>query len=140
MRQGDLYTWGWNSNGELGIESKDKKVYAVPTLVDFKNDRGETIEINVKKVECGNSFTICLTGIKYFLKTCIISIKICDLLFLLLDGSFWGCGTNKYGQLGKLQQDFESTYKFIELNIQPLDFKTVKKFKCHEWGTAIITE
>lgn len=65
MRQGDLYTWGWNSNGELGIESKDKKVHAIPTLIDFKNDRGEPIEINVKKVECGNSFTICLTGIMY---------------------------------------------------------------------------
>ncbi|XP_070170523.1 RCC1 domain-containing protein 1 [Polyergus mexicanus] len=116
--QGDLYTWGWNSNGELGIDSKDKKVHATPTLVDFKNDKGETIEINVKKVECGSSFTICLTN----------------------DGSFWGCGTNKYGQLGKLQQDFENTYNFIKLNIQPLDFKTVKKFKCHEWGTAIITE
>lgn len=54
--------WGWNSNGELGIESKDKKVNAVPTLIDFKNDRRENVEINVKKVECGNSFTICLTG------------------------------------------------------------------------------
>lgn len=65
MRQDDLYTWGWNSNGELGIESKDKKVHAIPTLVDFKNEKGEIIEINVKKVECGNSFTICLTGIIY---------------------------------------------------------------------------
>lgn len=63
-----------------------------------------------------------------------------DPLFLLLDDGFWGCGTNKYGQLGKLQQDFESTCNFIKLNIQPLDVKMVKKFKCHEWGTAIITE
>ncbi|KYN39490.1 E3 ubiquitin-protein ligase HERC2 [Trachymyrmex septentrionalis] len=117
--QGDLYTWGWNSNGELGIENKDKKVYAVPTIVDFKNDRGENIEINVKKVECGNSFTICLTD----------------------DGFFWGCGTNKYGQLGKLQRNLENPYNFVKLDIYfSLDSETVKKFKCHEWGTAIITE
>ncbi|XP_011174441.1 RCC1 domain-containing protein 1 [Solenopsis invicta] len=116
--QGDLYTWGWNSNGELGIESKDKKVYAVPTLIDFKNDRGETIEVNVKKVECGNCFTVCLTD----------------------DSCFWGCGANKYGQLGKLQQNFENPYNFVKLDIQSLDPKTVKNFKCREWGMAMITE
>ncbi|KYQ50218.1 E3 ubiquitin-protein ligase HERC2 [Trachymyrmex zeteki] len=117
--QGDLYTWGWNSNGELGIENKDKKVYAIPSLVDFKNDRGENIEINVKKVECGNSFTVCLTD----------------------DGFFWGCGTNKYGQLGKLQRNLENPYNFVKLDIHfSLNSETVKKFKCHEWGTAIITE
>nr|XP_012222921.1 PREDICTED: RCC1 domain-containing protein 1 [Linepithema humile] len=116
--QGDLYTWGWNSHGELGIESKDTKVYAVPTLIDFKNDKGENVEINVKKVECGNSFTVCLTD----------------------DGSFWGCGTNKYGQLGKLEQNLEDPCRFVKLDITPLDPKTVKTFKCHEWGTAVITE
>ncbi|EZA52561.1 E3 ubiquitin-protein ligase HERC2 isoform X2 [Ooceraea biroi] len=116
--QGDLYAWGWNSNGELGIETKEKRVCAVPTLVNFKNHRGETIEINVKKVECGNSFTVCLAD----------------------DGSFWGCGSNKYGQLGKLQQDMDNPCNFVKLDIQLFDSKTVKKFKCHEWGTAIITE
>ncbi|KAL0129864.1 hypothetical protein PUN28_001850 [Cardiocondyla obscurior] len=116
--QGDLYTWGWNSNGELGIENKGRKVYAVPALVDFKNDTGENIEINVKRVECGNSFTICLMD----------------------DNYFWGCGTNKYGQLGKLPQNLESSYCFVKLDIRPLNLKTITEFKCREWGTAIITD
>ncbi|XP_032680006.1 RCC1 domain-containing protein 1 [Odontomachus brunneus] len=116
--QGDLYTWGWNTNGELGIESEDTKVHAVPTLIDLKTNKSEDSEINVKSVECGNAFTICLTD----------------------DGSFWGCGTNKYGQLGVLQQNLDNPRKFVRLNIGTLDPKTVKRFKCREWGTAIITE
>ena len=57
------------------------------------------------------------------------------------DGFFWGCGTNKYGQLGKLQRNLENPYNFVKLDIYfSLDSETVKKFKCHEWGTAIITE
>lgn len=56
------------------------------------------------------------------------------------DGSFWGCGSNKYGQLGKLHRNLENPYNFVKLDIQSLDSKTIKKFKCREWGTAIITE
>ncbi|KAH0956259.1 hypothetical protein HN011_004911 [Eciton burchellii] len=116
--QGDLYTWGWNSNGELGIGTEEKRVCALPTLANFKDHRGENAEINVKRVECGNSFTVCLAG----------------------DGSFWGCGSSKYGQLGELQQSSSNPCSFIKLDTQLLDSKTVKKFKCHEWGTAIITD
>jgi len=62
MRQGDLYTWGWNTNGELGIGIEEKRVCALPTLANFKDHRKEDAEINVKRVECGNSFTVCLAG------------------------------------------------------------------------------
>ncbi|XP_014487466.1 PREDICTED: RCC1 domain-containing protein 1 [Dinoponera quadriceps] len=109
--QGDLYTWGWNTNGELGIESEDTKVHAVPILINVNE------EMNVMSVECGNSFTICLTD----------------------DGSFWGCGTNKYGQLGKLHQGSGNPRNFVRLDTGALDPKTVRRFKCHEWGTAITT-
>lgn len=57
-----MYIWGWNSNGELGIDTKEKRVCALPALINFKNHRGEDVEINVKKVECGNSFTVCSAG------------------------------------------------------------------------------
>jgi len=63
-----------------------------------------------------------------------------SLCLLVGDGSFWGCGSNKYGQLGELQQSSGNPCSFIKLDTQLLDSKTVKKFKCHEWGTAIITE
>lgn len=55
--------WGWNTNGELGLTKQESKVVATPTLVDFTNDQDENIEVSVKKVQCGNTFTICMTGI-----------------------------------------------------------------------------
>ncbi|KAL2737934.1 RCC1 domain-containing protein 1 isoform X1 [Vespula squamosa] len=58
--QGDLYTWGWNVNGELGIPNGDAKVVAIPTVIDFTNHKEECIDVNVKKVQCGNTFTICM--------------------------------------------------------------------------------
>ena len=55
--------WGWNTNGELGLTKQESKVVATPTLIDFTNDQDENIEVSVKKVQCGNTFTICMTGI-----------------------------------------------------------------------------
>ncbi|XP_035739654.1 RCC1 domain-containing protein 1-like isoform X2 [Vespa mandarinia] len=115
--QGDLYTWGWNVNGELGIPNGDTKVVAIPTVINFKNDKEECIDINVKKVQCGNTFTICMMD----------------------DKSLWGCGSNKYGQLGQSRQKVTSSTIFFKLNI-PLDCKNIIDFKCEEWGTTISTE
>lgn len=60
--QGDLYTWGWNTTGELGFPTDDVKICAAPRVVDFKDEEASDLEVNVKKVECGNNFTICMTG------------------------------------------------------------------------------
>ncbi|XP_012264946.2 RCC1 domain-containing protein 1 [Athalia rosae] len=114
--QGDLYTWGWNNNGQLGINVDDTKVFATPTAVDITNKDGKTIDAGVKKVQCGNSFTICM----------------------LADNTMWGCGSNKYGQLGMLKSTLESSTKFVEL-ITGLDGNTVEDFKCREWGSVIVT-
>lgn len=54
---GDLYTWGWNSNGQLGIKSTENdavSVIAMPQLVEFDS--------NVKDIACGSRHTICLLG------------------------------------------------------------------------------
>lgn len=68
--------WGWNTNGELGLTKQESKVVATPTLVDFTNDQDENIEVSVKKVQCGNTFTICMTGIfKEKKKDIVISEK-----------------------------------------------------------------
>ncbi|KAI4503725.1 hypothetical protein M0802_001128 [Mischocyttarus mexicanus] len=120
--QGDLYTWGWNVNGELGIPNGDTKVAAIPTVINFKNDQEETVDINIKKVQCGNTFTICMTvG-----------------LFVIDDKSFWGCGSNKYGQLGQSREKLMNSASFVLLDIL-LDRKNIIDFKCQEWGTMIST-
>lgn len=115
--QGDLYTWGWNVNGELGLTSQESKVIAVPTLIDFTDDRNESVEISVKKVQCGNTFTICMTD----------------------DGTLWGCGCNKYGQLGQSPEKLPSSPKFVKLDV-PLNTDSIKDFKCSEWGTVLVTD
>lgn len=59
--QGDLYTWGWNTNGQLGI-TDHQKVIALPAIVDFKTEDGNIENERMTKVACGNDFTICLSG------------------------------------------------------------------------------
>nr|XP_003704761.1 PREDICTED: RCC1 domain-containing protein 1 [Megachile rotundata]XP_012143900.1 PREDICTED: RCC1 domain-containing protein 1 [Megachile rotundata] len=115
--QGDLYTWGWNTNGELGLPNQESKVVAVPTLVDFTDDQNKNVETFVKKVECGNNFTICMMD----------------------DGTLWGSGCNKYGQLGQLRESLLNTPKFVKLKV-PFDLKKIVNFKCREWGTVLITK
>lgn len=60
---GDLYTWGWNSNGQLGLVSKSNpsknvSVMATPHAVTFEN--WETC--NVTNVACGAKHTVTLLG------------------------------------------------------------------------------
>ena len=60
---GDLYTWGWNSNGQLGAISENKpnvnvSVMATPHSVNF--DGWDTC--NIVDVACGSKHTVTLLG------------------------------------------------------------------------------
>lgn len=61
FKQGDVYTWGWNNQGQLG-HPKVENVAAIPSLIDFTDEKQEIIELNVIKAQCGSTFTICQTG------------------------------------------------------------------------------
>lgn len=98
------------------MTNQESKVIAVPTLIDFTNDKNESVEIFVEKAQCGNTFTICMTN----------------------DGTFWGCGCNKYGQLGQSPEKLANSMKFIKLDTSMIP-ETIKDFKCREWGTILIT-
>lgn len=55
---GDLYTWGWNRNGQLAVPmEKDISVFATPQLINFQND-----DYSVSKVACGSNHTVVLIG------------------------------------------------------------------------------
>ncbi|KAK0183097.1 hypothetical protein PV327_001167 [Microctonus hyperodae] len=108
---GDLYTWGWNTNGELGVID-EQKVIAIPTIVNFSNELNDTCDVKIKKVQCGNAFTICISD----------------------DQSIWGCGSNKYGQLGQNRSNFLRLKKFVKLEVNLNDIIDIK---CQEWGTII---
>ncbi|XP_046418742.1 RCC1 domain-containing protein 1-like [Neodiprion fabricii] len=115
--QGDLYTWGWNTEGQMGISDEGTKVYATPKPVDFMDTDGRAFDASVKKAQCGNAFTICMMD----------------------DNSMWGCGSNKYGQLGMSRDALTNSRTFLKLNTA-IDEKEIKNFKCREWGAIIITD
>lgn len=55
--EGDLYTWGWNSHGQLGLFDKEENVASVlatPQVVDFEG--------NICKVACGSRHTVIILG------------------------------------------------------------------------------
>ncbi|XP_043268857.1 E3 ubiquitin-protein ligase HERC2 [Venturia canescens] len=115
VEEGDLYVWGWNNEGQLGL-GDDQKVVAVPTVVDFKDECEETLELRIVKVQCTSSFVICLTD----------------------NGELWGCGSNKYGQMGQDKKLFPGAKRFMKI---PIDFNGnhVEDFKCRARGTLIFT-
>ncbi|KAF5288642.1 hypothetical protein FQA39_LY15337 [Lamprigera yunnana] len=112
--EGDLYIWGWNGNGQLGLyndESTSIAVMAAPKVVDFEDD----INVNVLKAACGYRHTI----------------------VLLDNGKMYGTGWNKYHQLGNIEST-ENVYKMVFL----YDFKseTVQTLKCGPWSSIVIVK
>jgi alpha-tubulin suppressor-like RCC1 family protein len=72
---GDLYTFGWNPNGQLGLPVSDENpaVYATPQIIEFAEE-----ELSVESVACGSRHTLVRTS----------------------DNRYFVSGSNKYGQLG----------------------------------------
>jgi alpha-tubulin suppressor-like RCC1 family protein len=98
---GDLYTWGWNSHGQLGIPVFDQKkhstsssfrhknpaVYPLPQLIDFDD------EANITSVACGSKHTLVKAE----------------------TNEIFSCGWNKYGQLGlEGREDVKFEFLIIE--------------------------
>lgn len=73
---GDLYTWGWNGNGQLGLSSQNAasvSVMATPQVVDIQNYSNKVL-----KVSCGNRHTITLLGryILFYIKIIFVDRKL----------------------------------------------------------------
>lgn len=101
---GDLYSWGWNLNGQLGLhkhiyetnitKSKNPALYALPQIVDISHNEGDCVF--VKSVACGRRHTIIQTdGDEYF-----------------------STGWNQYGQCGHI------------VNTENTDIDNFRKITC----------
>ncbi|KAG8330595.1 RCC1 domain-containing protein 1 [Homalodisca vitripennis] len=59
---GDLYSWGWNMAGQLGLYNQESRgkvsVQAIPQSVDWPDQS----EVHVSKVACGARHTVTLLG------------------------------------------------------------------------------
>ncbi|XP_019528473.3 E3 ISG15--protein ligase HERC5 [Aedes albopictus] len=63
---GDLYCWGWNSKGQLGlVDEKQSKgaVFALPQVIDFAGKHDEELdEISIEMVHCGYGHTVVVSS------------------------------------------------------------------------------
>ncbi|XP_059474817.1 probable E3 ubiquitin-protein ligase HERC4 [Neocloeon triangulifer] len=113
---GDLYVWGWNKHGQLGIPCPDFEnletfdmsttVLAEPTLLDFP--------IGVRQISCGSAHTLLLAD----------------------DYTVWGCGFAKFGQLG-FQNDKDKIDGLTQVSL--LNGK-VNRVQAKYWSSVFFVE
>ncbi|CAG8688915.1 16472_t:CDS:2, partial [Funneliformis mosseae] len=113
----DLYTFGWNHFGRLGIFFEESSTVncAEPSLVEFFGEDNE--ELNVLKVACGSAHTVVITD----------------------DFRLWSCGWGKYGQLGLGADKLNDNYKFVPIDSTDLRDKKVLNCSCGRWNTFLIS-
>lgn len=69
---GDLYCWGWNSKGQIGLVDEKQvrgSVFALPQLIEFDGGSGEAQEeVSLERVHCGSGHTLAVSsgGTLYF--------------------------------------------------------------------------
>jgi Regulator of chromosome condensation (RCC1) repeat len=116
---GDVYAWGWNTNGQLGLPKvaqntfkiafeSHQQVYTSPQLIELEDDDEAIIA-----VECGSKHTILKTER--------------NRLFV--------SGLNNHGQLG-LTSHVEDIGKFTEIPVRDVNENT--KIVCGYWSTYLI--
>lgn len=126
---GDVYTWGFNSNGQLGLRIyktetqtlKEPTVYPLPEMLElpvcqcFKNESDEKNSCSPLKVVAGGRHTI-------ILMTC---------------GSVYVSGWNKYGQLGiEKCKEYCDSFTFL-LEFSDKSNLQNKQIICGNWCTLV---
>jgi alpha-tubulin suppressor-like RCC1 family protein len=113
---GDLYSFGWNTCGELGIKQHsqslaefkqhNQSVFATPQLIDSFDKE------SIIKVYCGIKHTLVRSE----------------------SGKLFGCGSNKYFQLGEVSS--KTIDNFVEINCAVLKLDSI--VKACDFGTLIL--
>ena len=117
---GDVYVWGWNESGQLGLPSRTVttstgvetvNVLCTPQVLDLPRLNDE--EVNATLVSCGSRHTAVVTE----------------------NGSLLTSGWNKYGQL--CHGDFTSRDSFTICRFFEAQNLHVVGVKCGGWSTAV---
>lgn len=111
---GDLYVWGWNKQGQLGIATKRKgTLYALPELVDVVSEGlGDAEEIEL--ISCGSAHTIIYTK----------------------SGKLLGTGSCAFGQLANISSTLGFTDQF---ELLPWPQRGIKKIICGPLTSFILS-
>lgn len=117
---GDVYIWGWNTNGQLGLPKAPQtfkrtakcnsiqQVFTLPQLIEM------TDEVLIKNVYCGHKHTLLRTE----------------------ENKIFSTGLNKFGQLG-LNDNYVDHDKFLEMsNIANIGDDA--NISCGYWTTYLI--
>ncbi|UYV68571.1 RCCD1 [Cordylochernes scorpioides] len=84
---GDVYVWGWNEAGQLGLP-QSIVFQPEPCLLD--------LPLDFVSVSCGSKHTLLLSGNFIELVVVVKPVSAAE------GGEVWGMGSNSYGQLGDL--------------------------------------
>lgn len=117
---GDVYSWGWNTNGQLGLpkvaqhtfkkaSESHQQVFTTPQVIVLEDD-----EEPVKAAFCGAKHTILRTE----------------------RNRLFAAGLNKYGQLGLSDHHEEDVDKFTEIPVKDVNENT--RITCGFWSTYLI--
>ncbi|XP_068156003.1 LOW QUALITY PROTEIN: RCC1 domain-containing protein 1 [Drosophila tropicalis] len=125
---GDLYAWGHNSHGQLGMRVmkpggllKEPTVYPLPQLIELPSTecccQSESNEDSCAplRVFAGSRHTL-------LLRSC---------------GKLWGTGWSYHGQLGKQQQNVQFLDAFQSLNDTRLNLDC--DIRCGPWATMVLS-
>lgn len=116
---GDVFVWGWNTNGQLGLpkvpqntfkkpSQSSQQVFTTPRLIELEDDFEA-----IKNVHCGAKHTILETE----------------------KNRLFAAGLNNYGQLG-LSSRADEVDTFTEIPLKDVNDKT--RIVCGYWSTFLI--
>lgn len=106
----DVYVWGWNNDGQLGLPKDNQRVKATPLLLDALKDT------EIVSVGAGSRHSMCVTS----------------------EGKVLGFGWNRYGQTGLDPHSGQIVWEPREIPI-PFEEK-VASVQCKYWSTLLQTE
>ncbi|KAI8115225.1 RCC1 domain-containing protein 1 [Lucilia cuprina] len=126
---GDLYTWGFNSNGQLGLRLyktndkhlKEPTVYPLPQIIELTTCQSCKTANNQEDMESNCYPLKVVAGARHT-------------ILLMSCGSLYASGWNSYGQLGlKNFKEYCDYFKFV-LKLEDVNDKQII---CGNWCTII---
>ncbi|KAK3912810.1 RCC1 domain-containing protein 1 [Frankliniella fusca] len=136
---GDLYTWGWGTDGQLGIDEEVEEEDDGNTPIAVKKLKmDEEVSLLQKRNEKYRGIVLaCPSPVDTFTDVNTVSCGSRHTIVLLVDGTVWGCGWNAYGQLACPPEDCFRSIRFRQISIPNFQGK-ILSVQCGGWSSCFI--